>query len=486
MSVGAQDECSLHKRDVSLQLVSNLPSAFVNRMYALLGHDANAFLDGFSLSPRPGLRVNTLKTSPGIFRSLSPFSLQPVPWCAEGYLVDDAERSRPGRHPHHAAGLYYLQDASAMAVGVMLDPQPGECVLDLCAAPGGKATHIAARMQNKGLLVANELVPGRTNALVANLEVFGATRILVVSESVDVLADAWAGAFDRVLVDAPCSGEGLFRKNPAACLEWTPGSADGCAARQNAILAAAADLVRPGGRLVYATCTFAPQENEAVVARFLRARGDYCLVCPPPLPGLSPGRPDWIPSDLARGLPLERCVRIWPHRAPGEGHFMAVLEREGHWACTGWPAHRGSLPREAARLLGDFWGEALTRPPATDPPGGWHLAGQGVHWLPAPPETWRGLRVVRAGWRVGTLRVSRSRLDPSHALAMAVRSEDARQIVELGPGSPHAAAYLRGETCSAVGADGWVLVTYDSFPLGWGKRVQGVVKNHYPRPLRWR
>ena len=462
-------------------MVYHLPVAFVKRMRALMGDEADAFLDSFASPPRPGLRVNTLKISPPAFRNLSTLSLVPVPWCEEGFLVTDAARERPGLHPHYAAGLYYLQDPSAMAAVVLLDPQPGEYVLDVCAAPGGKATHMAARIHNEGLLVANEVVRSRADALITNLEVFGATRILVVNESGDSLANAWPGGFDRVLVDAPCSGEGLFRKNPAARLEWTPASATGCAARQDAILSAGAATLRRGGRLVYATCTFAPEENEAVVARFLRAHAGFRLVDPPALPGFSPGRPDWIAPQLARGLALERCVRIWPHRAPGEGHFVAVLEREGDEPPSAFPMHRGTLPPEAARSVGAFWGGALTRPL---PDKGWQLVGEAVHWMPVAQGVWRGLRVARAGWRIGG--ISRGRFDPSHALAMALCSGDAQRVVDLGPGVPGAAAYLRGETVLRPGADGWVLVTGDGFILGWGKRVHGIVKNHYPRHLRWR
>jgi NOL1/NOP2/sun family putative RNA methylase len=449
-------------------------------MRALLQDEAEAFLNVYASPPRSGLRINSLKISAETFVSLSPFRLESVPWCAEGFVVSEAERTRPGRHPYHAAGLYYLQDASAMAVADLLEPQPGEVVLDLCAAPGGKATHIAARMQDEGLLVANEVVRGRADTLVDNLERFGASGILVVNETPETLADAWPEAFDRVLVDAPCSGEGLFRKNPAACLEWSPGSVSGCALRQGVILGTAADLVCRGGRLVYSTCTFAPEENEAVVARFLRAREDFHLATLPVRPGHGPGRPDWIDPRLACGLPLERCVRIWPHRAPGEGHFIAVLEREGDSAVRAWPMPRGGLSGEASRIVGAFWNEALNRPLAAS---GWQLVGQAAHRVPVSPEVWRGLRVVRAGLRVGD--ISRGGFHPAHALAMSLRPDEARRSADLESGSPAVDAYLRGEALPGGGPQGWLLVTCDGFALGWGKRVGGVVKNHYPKRLRW-
>ncbi|RMF39017.1 MAG: RsmB/NOP family class I SAM-dependent RNA methyltransferase, partial [Chloroflexi bacterium] len=220
-----------------------LPLAFVERMRTLLGDEADAFLASLEAPPRLGLRLNTLKVTPDAFRALSPFPLEPVPWCPEGFLVPPDVEVRPGRHPYHAAGLYYLQDPSAMAAAMLLDPQPGEAVLDLAAAPGGKATHLAARMRNQGLLVANDVVRGRTRALVENLERFGVTHTLVTSERPERLADRWPEGFDRVLVDAPCSGEGLFRRWPQARREWRPAVVTGCALRQRTILDAAARLV---------------------------------------------------------------------------------------------------------------------------------------------------------------------------------------------------------------------------------------------------
>jgi len=456
-----------------------LPLAFVERMRTLLGDEADAFLASLEAPPRLGLRLNTLKVTPDAFRALSPFPLEPVPWCPEGFLVPPDVEVRPGRHPYHAAGLYYLQDPSAMAAAMLLDPQPGEAVLDLAAAPGGKATHLAARMRNQGLLVANDVVRGRTRALVENLERFGVTHTLVTSERPERLADRWPEGFDRVLVDAPCSGEGLFRRWPQARREWRPAVVTGCALRQRTILDAAARLVRPGGRLLYATCTFAPEENEATVAHFLRRHPDFHLVAPPPLPGFAPGRPDWIAPDLARGLPLERCLRLWPHQAPGEGHFFALLEREGPSAPASWPRADTPLPARSAHLVEEFWSATLTRPLPLE---GWLLWREHLYLPPTAPDAWEPLRPVRAGWQIG--RLARRRFVPAHALALALLPSDAYRTLDLEASGPEVAAYLRGKPLHLPGPEGWLLVTVDGFPLGWGKRVQGTVKNHYPRYLR--
>lgn len=450
-------------------------------MHRLLGAEADAFLESFEQPPHSGLRVNSLKISPSSFLALSPFSLQPLPWCEDGFVVSSSGEMKPSQHPYYAAGLYYLQDPSAMAAAVLLDPQPGERVLDVCAAPGGKATHLAALMRGQGVLVANELIRDRAGVLVDALERWGATHGVVLSEPAHRLADLWPSAFDRVLVDAPCSGEGLFRKNRDARREWTPAAVEGCAARQDRILAAAADLVRPGGRLVYSTCTFSPEENEAVVARLLRRHEEFHLVAPPQLPGFSPGQPDWIASDLARGLALERCVRIWPHRAPGEGHFIAVLERDGAQRAIEWPANYDDLPGAVRSGVSAFWDATLTTP---CPAQGWLAVGDVVYRTPVARRVLDGRRILSPGWRIGTL--GHGRFGPSHALLMGLPAGSAQRCVALEPNSPETARYLRGETLVHGGADGWLAVTCRGFALGWGKRVGGVVKNHYPRHLRWR
>lgn len=461
--------------------MERLPAEFVKRARAWLGSEAPLFLDSLAQAPCQGLRLNTLKLSPPTWAAISPFALEPVPWCPEGFRVTGPPHARPGRHPYHAAGLYYLQEPSAMAAVALLDPQPGELVLDACAAPGGKATHIAARLQHQGLLVANEVVRQRSRVLVDNLELFGVTHAMALSQPLHALARVWPAWFDRVLVDAPCSGEGLFRREPAACQEWSPAAVEGCAARQDGLLATAAELVRPGGRLAYATCTFEPEENEAVVARFVRAHPDFELLAPPALPGFSSGRPDLIAPALGRGLPLERCVRIWPHLAPGEGHFVAVMARQGDAAPLAWATWRETLPGEAARLLAEFWAATFNQPMPAD---GWQVREREVYWQPPLPADLPPMPGARIGWHVGHL--ARSVFTPAHALALAVPAAGARQRLPLAAGAPEVESYLRGEALRAEGPEGWLLVTVDGFSLGWAKRVQGVLKNHYPHHLRWR
>ncbi len=459
-----------------------LPPAFLERMQSLLGREYPDFLACYDAPPNVGLRVNLLKLTADDFRRLSPFGLEPVPWTAEGFRLTD--ESQPGKHPYHAAGLYYLQEPAAMAATDALDPQPGERVLDLAASPGGKTTHIASRMQNTGLLVANEIRTKRIPALAGNLERWGVRNALITNEPPERLSDRLPGFFDRVLVDAPCSGEGMFRKEPDVRAEWNPEGIAGYAARQRLILAFAARLVHPGGVLVYSTCTFAPEENESVIASFLDENRDFALDPGlPPLPGLASARPEWIQpqrSDVWLG-----AARIWPHLSPGEGHFIARLKRVS--GDKGPSIRRASLPVPPRPALDDFnrfisnycslntahWSPVTER-----------LALLGPRLYHVPPETpdLSGLRISSPGWWLGEAK--KGRFEPSHALAMALRADDARLRLDLPADDGRVSAYLRGQTIAASLPDGWTLVTVDGFPLGWGKAVNGVLKNHYPAGLR--
>lgn len=466
----------------------SLPPAFVARMRTLLGADADAFFATYERPARSGLRVNTLKLSPAAFRAISPWSLEPLAWSEAGFLV--ADEARPGRHPYHAAGLYYLQEPSAMAVAEAMAIEPGQRVLDLAAAPGGKATQIASLLSRTGLLVANETVSSRIKPLGENLERWGVPNAVLTNEEPARLADRVGPIFDRVLLDAPCSGEGMFRKTPVAIREWSPERVEGSAARQAKILAEAARLVRPGGLLLYSTCTFAPAENEAQITRFLVAHHDWVLVEIPDRPGFAPGRPEWAGN---AALPLERTVRLWPHRLPGEGHFLALLRNgrpptEHPVEGTGRP--RASGPRsgfepESLEAWRRFAAESLT------PTSPWLVEAIGrpdrllpqrdaLFLLPDGAPALGGLTVVRPGLPLGTAKPGR--FEPAHALALAIGVADARRTADLTV--PQAERYLAGEPLAIPGSPGWVLVTVDGWPLGWGRRANDVVKNHYPKGLR--
>ena len=462
-------------------------------MARLLGDEYGSFAASYEAPPGTGLRVNSTKISAEKFLKLSPYSLEPLSWAPGAFLLPGAPEGPdwgapgpanalgPGRHPHQAAGLYYLQDPSAMVVAEMLDPQPGERVLDLAAAPGGKATHIASLMRNEGLLVANEIHGQRVWDLAENLERWGTRNAVITQESPERLADRFADTFDRVLLDAPCSGEGMFRKSEAARREWSPELVQGCALRQSHILGHAARMVRPGGRLVYATCTFAPEENEGVIGRFLRSRPDFTLLEPERHPGFGPGRPDWAPAD-ASATELRHAVRLWPHTGPGDGHFVAVLRRAAdstERAAGRWRPERVSKP--ILHLYRTFCEETLTCVPGTE-----NLALAGAYLYAVPPDApdLAGLRFIHPGWWLGTIK--KDRFEPSHALALGLSLADAKpdRVANLESGGQEVLAYLRGESLDLPGPAGWTLVAVDGYSLGWGKRVAGVVKSHYPKGLR--
>ncbi len=455
-----------------------LPSLFLARMKALLGQDYAAFCASYQQAARSGLRVNTLKISPAAFAALSPFPLQPLPWSSAAFLLAD-EEARPGKHPYYAAGLYYLQDPSAMAAAELLQPQPGERVLDLAAAPGGKSTHLACLMQQQGVLVANEIHSQRVWDLAENLERWGAQNSVILNETPARLAQHLPAFFDRVLVDAPCSGEGMFRKSDSARRDWSPELVQGCALRQGPILQQAARLVRPGGWIVYATCTFAPEENEGVIAAFLREHPHFELADVSRQPGFDPGQPEWLEPPGATAL--RRAVRLWPHRGPGEGHFVALLHCRAGGETAAAPAMARTPPgRQVMAWYAAFCQRYLVDMPAAD---NLHQAGSFLYQFPPGAPELQGLRAIHPGRWLGVIK--KNRFEPSHALAMSLPAAAARHTLDMPADDPDVLAYLGGQTLRRPGPDGWLLVAVDGYPLGWGKRVAGVIKNHYPRGLRW-
>jgi 16S rRNA C967 or C1407 C5-methylase (RsmB/RsmF family)/NOL1/NOP2/fmu family ribosome biogenesis protein len=466
-------------------------------MAALLDEEFPSFLVALGQAPLSALRVNTLKVTVSRFVELSPWELQPVPWCPEAFLLP--RHNTASMYPLYDAGLYYIQEPSTTAVAALLAPRPGERVLDLCAAPGGKATHLAALMQGQGVLVANEIDGKRAEVLARHLELWGARQAIVLSETPDRLAERWPACFDRVLVDAPCSGEGMFRKNEQARLHWNESHVTGCALRQREILDAAARLVRPGGTVAYATCTFAPEENEGVVWRFLQRHPDFELVRPVGAAGFASGRPDWVdwpagvlaqlegqlPDFPPERLSLQRTVRLWPHKAEGEGHFIALLRRSGERPAAPWDlAEVASRDLAGRRALEEFW-EPLINEPLPERLVVRHRrdGNTAVHAVtPDTPDT-QGLRAVRPGWHLGFER--KGRFVPSHALAMGLSCRAVAHRLEEALGSERVARYLHGDTLSVPGPEGWILIGVAGFALGWGKRSGNVIKNHYPRALRW-
>ncbi|MGB9791368.1 MAG: RsmB/NOP family class I SAM-dependent RNA methyltransferase [Thermacetogeniaceae bacterium] len=454
--------------------MARIPEEFFKRMASLLGDEAESFIQALSSPEFPAIRVNPLKLAPQHFAERSPFPLEPVPWCPEGFLVTDRE-ARPALHPYHSAGLYYLQDPAAMLSTAFLSPQPGEWVLDLCAAPGGKTTHIAAAMENKGVLVANDPNPRRVTVLARNLERMGVTCAVVLQEEPERLAERFAGLFDRVLVDAPCSGEATLAHDAEVRRRWSLKAIRRMASLQRHILNQAARLTRPGGYLLYATCTFSPEENEEVIAAFIEDHPDFSLAEVKRHQLFDRGHPEWSRLQLPE---LERAVRLWPHRGPGKGHFYALMRRKGD-ETPPRPQPSNTLPPQAERAYKEFCERCLTSSPAED---GLILWGSGIYRIPLPPAMLGDLRVLRPGWWLGNLKDGR--FIPDHALALGIKPEQARRRLSFTPSDPMLRSYLSGEELTLEEAEGWVLVTVEEFPLGWGYCRQGRLKNFYPRPWR--
>ena len=427
-----------------------LPEAFLERMKAQLGDEYEAFLQSLERPRAVALRFNPLKGP----RPALPFVGNPVPWEPEGFYYDPD--SRPGLHVFHEAGVYYLQEASAMAPVALLDPQPGERVCDLCAAPGGKTTQIAGRMLGEGFLLCNEWSPKRAKILSRNIERMGVANALVTNETAERLAERFLGQFDKVLIDAPCSGEGMFRKEEAAVTDWSQDTVEMCARRQADILDAGAKLVRPGGRLVYSTCTFAPEEDELAVAAFLESHPDF--------------EPETIHTPWF--TPGENgSHRMWPHKLLGEGHFAAVLRKTGEEECEISPVPGGKLPKEWTA----FAKELDIRLPGGRPV----MFGRSLFWAPEGMPDISRLKVLRPGLELGE--VKKDRFEPAHALALWLK--DCANVQDFSADSGEMADYIHGDVVPSD-KKGWCLVTADSYSVGWGKGDGRVLKNHYPKGLR--
>lgn len=448
-----------------------LPEQFLNRMEQMLGEDYPSFLESYEKSNYRSLCINHRKDPLETVRKRAEFLEEPVLWAEGGYYYK--EDAQPGKHPFHEAGVYYIQEASAMAPVTALCARPGERVLDLCAAPGGKSTQLADAMKGEGLLVCNEIHPGRAKILSENLERMGVTNALVVNQEPAYLAERFPGFFDKILVDAPCSGEGMFRKNEEAALEWSVENVHMCAQRQSQIMESAALMLRDGGRMVYSTCTFAPEEDEGTIDRFLKAHPEFCLEEIKRYPGMEPGRPEFIPEGSKE---LTKTVRLWPHKLKGEGHFMALLKKEGTPKNT--PVYR-TENGVAKRDYGE-WPEFQQTYLKKSFEGTYVRFGDQLYLVRGECPSLQGLRVLRAGLHLGTMK--KNRFEPSHALALSLRPEEAVQVLNIT--EEQARKYLKGETLMADGEKGWYLICVEGYSLGFGKLSGTVMKNHYPKGLR--
>jgi len=429
-----------------------LPEAFSNMMRSRLGQEADAFFEALSQPYAAALRLTPCRGN--ISEAAAPFLAERVPWCGQGYYIKPD--TRPGLSPLHYAGGYYIQEASAMAPAEVLAVQPGELVLDLCAAPGGKSGQLAAALNGEGALVANEPEPTRAKILSATLERLGVTNALVTNAYPHELAAVFEETFDAILVDAPCSGEGMFRREPASRAEWKDGSPEGCAARQAEILDQAAKMLKPGGRLVFSTCTFNDIENEGSVRSFLTRHPDFSAR-------------DFALSGV--GASQNGMIHLFPHRVRGDGQFAALLVRDGDHPVSRLFTEK--TDRDTQKLLTQI-GEIAPLPMKN--PVRCIRRGDILCALPALIPDPKKLRVLRCGLHL--CRVGKNYIEPDHALAMAGNALQTADFSE-----EEALRLLTGETAFSDGR-GWTLITCHHLPLGWGKASGGTLKNHIPKGLR--
>lgn len=438
----------------------NLPQRFLERMKAQLGGEYEEFLASFDRPAFRGLRRNPLKCEEAVLRKSLPFSLSPTPFSPLSFYGEAEERV--GVLPAHHAGMFYSQEPSAASAVTVLAPQQGERVLDLCAAPGGKSTQIAGQMGGKGLLWANEIGKSRANILLSNVERLGVKNAVISSCHPQRLCEALQGFFDRVLVDAPCSGEGMFRRDPAAVTQWAPESAAACALRQRAILDCAALAVKEGGVLVYSTCTFAREENEGTVTAFLSAHPEF----------------EPCPIEESFGRPALDDVpgrRIYPMDG-GEGHFVAKFRRVGENSCT-TGMFSSSLSRGEENMARELY-ESLFLGGC---PSCLSRFGDKIYLLPEELPALSGLGVLRAGVELGE--VKGKRMEPAHGLFMSSQKKSCRQALDFSPEAPALLAFLRGEEIDCE-ETGYTAVCVNGVITGFGKASGGRLKNRYPKGLR--
>ena len=452
-----------------------LPQSFTERMQGLLESEYEEFLASFEHEKYQALRLNPLKMddmSVITEKVKQTFQLQPVPWAENGYYY--TKEDQPGKHPWHEAGLYYIQEPSAMAPVTLLSPQSGERILDLCAAPGGKSTQIASAMEGEGLLVTNEIHPARAKILSENVERMGIRNACVLNETPEHLADIFEEYFDRILVDAPCSGEGMFRKDKKMVKAWEEHGPEFFSNLQRNIILQAARMLKPGGMMLYSTCTFDPLENEGTIEYLLGEYPEFEIQEIAEYEGFAPGMPEVTKS---KDPDFAKTVRIFPHHMKGEGHYLALLKKSADAICLSSPVAEQKAKKIPAELEEFFRDVKWDLKP-------WRLDihGERVYYMPENLPELKGARFLRSGLLLGELK--KKRFEPSQALAMNLKMEEYAHTLNLSSDDDRLMRYLKGETIDVedlvpAKAKGWHLVCTDGFPLGWGKVTNGTLKNKY-------
>ena len=457
----------------------NLPVAFIEKMKLLLGEEFDDYIKCYDEGRLYGLRVNTKKITVEDFKKICPFEIRPIPWIENGFYYD-GDKVQAAKHPYYFAGLYYLQEPSAMTPANRLPVEPGDKVLDVCAAPGGKATELGAKLQGEGVLVANDISNSRAKGLLKNIEVFGIGNVLVLSEEPGKIEDYFPEYFDKILIDAPCSGEGMFRKDKKMVKAWEEHGPEFFAKIQRSIVTQAARMLKPGGMILYSTCTFDPEENEGTIEYLMEQYPEFVIKDIVPYEGFAPGKPEVTESKLED---FKKTVRIWPHKLQGEGHYVALLQKGQPVEKTSVKESKGKnkkVPDEILEFFKDVdWKMDWSR---------LETYSEKVYYMPAGIPDVKGIRFLRTGLYLGDLK--KNRFEPSQSLAMCLKKEEYKNTVNLNVEDERVIKYLKGETVDVDDivshkAKGWQLVLVDGYPLGWGKLANGTLKNKYLPGWRW-
>lgn len=445
-----------------------LPEKYTEKIKTLLGHEYAQYENTFKQPAFDGIRINTLKTDKESFKTLSGWKLSPVLWCDEGFYCD--ENLHPGKSIFHHAGLYYIQEPSAMSAAAVLDAKPGMKILDMCAAPGGKTTQTAVKMANEGLLFSNDISTGRAKAIVKNIELMGIKNCIVMSENPKNIEDRFDSFFDCILLDAPCSGEGMFRKRPELIKSWNDDMLAFCEKTQRELLFSAGKMLKPGGYMVYSTCTFSPDEDERAVEDFLNENSGFALASIDESFGFDKGRSLWTKSGDEK---FSMCARLWPHKLNGEGHFIALIKKTSGESKPDYETEISDNDKRI-NIFNAFAAENLN----IKLNGIFKVINDNLYLCPSITPRLKGLRILRSGLLLGEFK--KDRFEPSQALAMYLKKEDAKNTCDFVLNDERAIRYLKGETVEFEGKnDGWCLVCAAGFPLGWAKAQKGRLKNKY-------
>ena len=459
-----------------------LPEKFENKMKELLQDEYDDYLQCYDEPRYYGLRVNTNKISVEDFLKIAPWPLTPVPWIPNGFYYD-GDKIQPSKHPYYFAGLYYLQEPSAMTPASRIPVEPGERVLDVCAAPGGKATELGAKLKGEGVLIANDISNSRARGLLKNLELFGIGNMMVISEEPGKLVEYFPEYFDKILIDAPCSGEGMFRKDKKMVKAWEEHGPEFFSKLQRSIITQAAAMLKPGGMILYSTCTFDPLENEKTVEYLLETCPEFKICEMEGYEGFCEGIPKYVEDHSEE---YRKTVRIFPHKMQGEGHYLALAKKGDD--NTERMNEKTAKPKSGAKKLPEELEQFLKELAWDVDKSRLDIREERVYYMPENLPMLKGVRFLRSGLLLGE--VKKNRFEPSQALAMCLKKDEYPRILDLPVSDDRVIKYLKGETLDVEDITsrkekGWYLVCVDGYPLGFGKLANQTLKNKYLPGWRW-